>query len=379
MITIPTTTIFRRIFQGRISLHLVTFCGALTAVALLAAAPARMNAGEPLAALERTATTKTANYTMIDNHAQRIPAHIALQPMHKLVAYLTKPATNDIEKARAIARWITSNVTYDFEAAASVTGKTTLSENPDSVFVSRRAVAQGFANMFVKMMHVAGVEAFTISGVQKGVNFVPGNAQSLKRHTWNAFRTDGKWHLVDLPVYKEVETDGTYKLIYADAFFCIEPEQMIFTNFPDDKRWQLLTEPVSKEQFATSVPCFGAFHGYTMTPTTHQSYLITAKERGMTLSFDAPGSVHLGARVYAEKDAKEQRASIKCSRDGRKHTVSVKFPADGEYTLEITATEYIKDRTNGETLGCSVKTLAEYAVHIGNTPTKSMATAERKD
>jgi hypothetical protein len=323
---------------------------------------------------ERTASA--TNFAAIDNHAQHVPQHIALQPMHKLVAYLTKPAANDIEKARAIARWITSNITYDFEALAS--GKTTLSENPDSILVSRRALASGFANVFVKMMHSAGVEAFAISGVQKGVNFAPGNASSLKRHTWNAFRTGGKWYLVDLPVYKEVETDGTYKLMYADAFFCIQPEQMIFTNFPDDKRWQLLDEPLTKEQFSNSVQCFGAFYGYKVTPTTHQAYTITSKERSINLGFDVTGNVRLGARVYAEKDAKEQRAHIKCSSEGRKHSVAVKFLADGDYKLEITATEYIKDRSNGEILGCSVKTLAEYNVHIDGRIAKSMASAENE-
>lgn len=324
---------------------------------------------------DRVILERTANFTAIDNHAQRVPQHIAAQSMQKFVAYLTKPATNDIEKARAIARWITSNINYDFDAVA-VPRKIMPSDNPDSVLANRRGIASGFANLFVKMMHTAGVEAFTISGVQKGVNFVPGTANSLKRHTWNAFRTDGKWYLVDLPVYKEVETDGTYKLTYADAFFCIEPEQMIYTNFPDDKRWQLLDEPISKEQFIDGVQCFGAFYGYKVTALTHQSYKVSSKERVLTMSFLTSNGVQLGARAYAEKDAKEQHSVVKCTREGRKYTVTVRFPADGDYTLEITATENIKDRSNAEVVGCSVKTLAEYNVRVGEKSNK-MASAEK--
>ncbi len=330
-------------------------------------------ASAPLPSTTRTATN---NYTAIDKHAQGVPQHIALQSLPKLVAYLTKPAANDIEKARAIARWITSNVNYDFDAAAG-TNKHLPSDNPDSVLVTRRALASGFANLFVKMMHTASVEAFAISGVQKGVNFTPGNASSLKRHTWNAFRTDGKWYLVDLPVYKEVETDGSYKLMYADAFFCIRPEQMIYTNFPDDKYWQLLGEPISREQFTNGVQCFGAFYGYQVTALTHQLYRINSKERVLHLSFEAAHGVNLGARVYAERDAKEQHAQVKCTREGRKHYVSIRFPADGDYTLEITATEYIKDRSTTELLGCSVKTLAEYTVLVGE-KSKNMAHLDAK-
>jgi transglutaminase/protease-like cytokinesis protein 3 len=315
--------------------------------------------------------TRINNFAAIDSHAERVPQHISAQPLHKFVAYLTKPAINDVEKARAIARWITSNIVYDFDA--SVRSKQTLSDNPDSVLLSRRAVDMGFANLFVKMMHSAGVEAFAISGVKKGVNFTPGSASSLKRHAWNAFRTGGKWYLVDLPVYKEVETNDSYKLIYADAFFCIQPEQMIYTNFPDDRRWQLLNNPITKDQFLTSVQCFGAFYGYAVTALTHQSYVIASKQRSMTLSFDAPHNMNLGARVYAEKDAKEQRTSIKCMREGKKHIVIIKFLADGDYKLEITATEYIKDRAHNEVVGCSVKTVAEYSVVVGEKAGKSMA------
>jgi transglutaminase/protease-like cytokinesis protein 3 len=317
------------------------------------------------------------SFAAIDSHAERIPQHIALQPMQKFVAYLTKPATNDIEKARAVARWITSNIVYDFEAVSA--GKHTVSDNPDSILVSRHAVDMGFANLFVKMMHSAGVEAFAISGVKKGVNFTPGSSSSLKRHAWNAFRTGGKWYLVDLPVYKEVETNDSYKLIYADAFFCIQPEQMIYTNFPDDRRWQLLNEPMTKEQFLTSVQCFGAFYGYNVRALTHPSYTIASKERSVTLSFDAPHSMNLGARVYAEKDAKEQRTIVKCTREGKKHIVIIKFLADGDYKLEITATEYIKDRAKNEVVGCSVKTVAEYNVLVGEKAGRSLASAKSNE
>lgn len=328
-------------------------------------------AAKELLTTKETIHKEAINFAAIDNYAQRVPQHIATQSIPKLVAYLTKPATNDIEKARAIARWITSNIAYDFEASASE--KYRPSDNPDSVFYHRRALESGFAALFVRMMNVASVETFAVNGLKKGFNFVPGDASTLKRHTWNAFRTGGKWHLVDLPVYKEVETDGSYKLAYADAFFCIQPEQMVFTNFPDDKRWQLLNEPISKEQFITSVQCFGAFHGLLITPVSHRDYEIFSKPRTLTLNFDAPASLQLGARVYAEKGAKEQHAAIRTTRTGRTFTVHVKFPAEGAYKLEITATELIRERGTSEVVGCSIKTVAEYNVNIGDKQPRSMA------
>ncbi|MCS6807438.1 MAG: transglutaminase domain-containing protein [Bacteroidota bacterium] len=318
-----------------------------------------------------TTVKEAFNFSAIDSHVQRTPQHLSLQPLPRLVSYLIKPATNDIEKARAIARWITSNISYDFEAASL--NSSSVSDNPDSVLYYRKALASGFATLFVRMMHIAGVEAFTISGFKKGFNFVPGDASTLKRHTWNAFRTGGKTYLVDLPVYKEVETDNSYILAYADAFFCIPPEQLIYTSFPDDKRWQCLSEPITKEQFINSVQCFGALHGYFITPLSHRQYTISSKQRTLTLCFDAPPSVILGARTYAHKDAKAQHSIVKTTREGRKFTVHIKFPADGTYKLEITATEHIRERSTNDIIGCSIKTLAEYNVLIGDKQLHSMA------
>jgi hypothetical protein len=83
--------------------------------------------------------------------------------------------------------------------------------------------------------------------------------------------------------------------------------------------------------------------------------------------------LHLGARVYAEKDAREQYSAIKTTREGRKLTVHVKFPADGAYKLEITAKEFIRERGTNEVVGCSVKTVAEYSVNVGDKQARSMA------
>ena len=342
------------------SLTLALFCAALSATAREEKTPPNSD-------------KTTYNFTAIDLYAQRVPQHIANQSLAKLTAYLVKPAANDVEKARAIARWITSNIAFDFEAHSNERARP--ADNPDSVFLTRRALEGGFAALFVRMMHLAGVEAAMITGVKKGFNFTPGDASTLKRHVWNAFRTEGKWRLVDLPVYKEVETESSYKLAYADSFFCIPPEQMIYTHFPDDKRWQILDQTVGKEEFLSGVQCFGALHGYLITAVSHREYEITSKNRVLTLSFDAPASVKLGVRGYADKNAKEQGVHVKTTRNGRLFVAQVKFPADGAYKLEITATESIRERGSNEIVGYSIKTLAEYAVSIGNKQPRSMASA----
>ena len=65
-------------------------------------------------------TRQTDDYTAIDQHALHTPKS-AERTIASLAAYLTRPARNDREKARAIFRWITANIAYDDVAAMTGT------------------------------------------------------------------------------------------------------------------------------------------------------------------------------------------------------------------------------------------------------------------
>ncbi len=334
----------------------------------------------PLFSANATDASTERDFSAIDKYAVATPKSAEKSP-EKLAAYLMRAATTDVEKARAIARWITSNVRYDITAASGASEKP--SNNADSVFATRRALDGGFANLFVRMMRSIGIETVNIYGVQKSFGYMPVDTTALKRRVWNAFRSKEGWRLVDLPIYTEDEnSDGSYKTKYADAFFCIPPEQLIYTHLPDETKWQMLTTPFTREQFLQSVQYFGAYYGCRVTMLTHRDYAVTTQNRTLTMEFDVADSAHLGARVYG--CGKELRSAAKWTRDGRKQTLTVKFPIAGAYKLELTSSEDIV-RANVKSndskinaaatslVGYAVKTIAEYGVTVEGKSGKSMA------
>lgn len=62
-----------------------------------------------------------------------------------LVQYLTKPCRSDVEKARAIIRWIGENIQYDHHSL-KIGSRGDQSE--EAVLCFRRAVCEGYANVF---------------------------------------------------------------------------------------------------------------------------------------------------------------------------------------------------------------------------------------
>jgi len=136
----------------------------------------------------------------------------------------------------------------------------------------------------------SGLNSVIISGYVKGVDFRVGhhfrdNNSKTLLHSWNAVQIDRDWQLVDVhwamrymhPTETQVsdnynglaieldhlgEEETEHKaghvwcrhgaiFEYEDFYFLMEPKQAIFSHFPKDSKWQLLSEKeiVTLEQF----------------------------------------------------------------------------------------------------------------------------------
>ncbi|MCJ7444802.1 MAG: tetratricopeptide repeat protein [Methanotrichaceae archaeon] len=161
------------------------------------------------------------SYELIDHHVleKKPPASVEIS-VKKLAAFLTAPATNDREKARAIYRWITENI----EGAPSGT-------RPDNVLKERKANCYGYAKLFEALAKEANLTAVTIDG-HTGIT----GDKFRFEHTWNAVKINGSWYLLDA-------TGG------GEYYFLTPPSKFILDHFPLDPKWQLLNNPLSEDEF----------------------------------------------------------------------------------------------------------------------------------
>jgi hypothetical protein len=206
---------------------------ALLCFMLLAAAgsPARAENGE--------------TYAGIDRHALAAPPDEE-QSLVKLAAYLAKPCKTDIEKTRAIYRWVTDRIAYDFDAFRRGTGR---DDKAEAVLTNRRAVCEGYSNLFADLCSRMGVKAVKIAGFGKGFGYRPRTTFSRTNHAWNAVQIDGKWRLIDATWGAGFIQNDKFVKRFSEFFFLTPPEKLIFTHFPQEAERQLLDSPITQQQF----------------------------------------------------------------------------------------------------------------------------------
>lgn len=155
----------------------------------------------------------------------------------------------DREKAHAIYRWVSENVTYNVEGLYSGD----LGDNsPDAVFQNRTAVCAGYANLFQVLCDEVGVESEIIAGRSRasGNELPPNLRDSETNHAWNAVKIDGQWELLD-PTWGAGHVTKNREFVAEpnDDWFMVEPEVFAFSHLPEDPKWQLIEEPLSLQQF----------------------------------------------------------------------------------------------------------------------------------
>ncbi|MBI3410319.1 MAG: hypothetical protein HY040_18425 [Planctomycetes bacterium] len=197
-------------------------------------------AGEPhdLAAREKL-------FPLIDKRALAATPE-AEASVDSLAAYLAKPAKNDLDKVRAIYRWITDRIAYDVDGfLAKNLGDNTVA----GVLKNRKCVCEGYARIFVALCKEAGVEAVQIRGHARGAGYSKDNADSILTHSWNAFKLSEKWYLVDPTWGAGTVQDKKFKKMFREYYFEVDSDQLLFTHFPIEDKWQLQSKPLSRQEF----------------------------------------------------------------------------------------------------------------------------------
>src|SRR5262249_31921530 len=147
----------------------------------------------------------------------------------------------------AIYRWITDRVAYDAEGFLS--GKRG-DNSAEGALQTRKVVCEGYANLFDRLSQEAGVEVVKIRGIAKGVSFKESGYLARSGHAWNAVRLDGTWHLIDSTWGAgRMNREGQFAKNFDPFYFLTPPDQLIFSHYPQEPKWQLLDPQIASEEF----------------------------------------------------------------------------------------------------------------------------------
>ncbi|MCD6217070.1 hypothetical protein J7L05_04305 [bacterium] len=271
-------------------------------------------------------------YSQIDNHAINAPRSVT-RSIDELASYLTAPAKNDTEKVRAIFRWITHNISYDVDALRSQTAKRM---SADDVLKHRSSVCQGYSVLFEQLAKSAGLEVETITGFAKGYSYIPGADFDESNHSWNAVKIDGVFCLLDCTWGAGyIGDNGEYVRRFEEHYFLTEPQELIFTHFPENPKWQLVKNPISKSKFLLLAYLKPSFFRYNLKIKSHPECVISTGNN-LTVELGAPDDISIIAQLLKNDIELDKALTFSQQRDGI-YYIHVLFPKPGKYTLRVFA------------------------------------------
>ena len=299
---------------------------------------------------------RTGIEKQIDAHVLSTPTE-QTESVETLSQYLTSPWEGDRNKAYAIFRWLSFNVAYDVDGFFGRTEKKGC--DAASVLRQKTSVCAGYANLFEALGKAAGLQAHTVEGYAKGYGFEPGQRIKDTNHAWNGVQINGEWFICE-PTWGAgyLGADLMFHRSPDMAMFLMDPEYAICSHYPADEKWQLLDEPISKEEFEKLVVPSGRIHQMGVELLSHKQTI-----------YDIGDTDNIEMMFYSPS-LKILRGDLKdCSGkeyEGRKWTqilpsglnqvkLRAQFPAPGKYKLNL----YVRDDVSNNKWHHGV----EYVIH----------------
>ncbi len=196
-----------------------------------------------------TFSLSAQDFAEVDEKARQV-AFPKNQNVAQLATDLTKGLSTEKEKARAIYVWLTEHISYDVRTAFDEDAETAAvvaKQKSRVVLKSKKAICEGYANLFCDLCAAAGIKAFRAVGPVKNLHGrIPRSG-----HAWNLVRADGQWGLVDATWGAGSVDDEAQEFArqFNPDFFFVAPEVMIKNHLPTDPLFQLSTQPINLQQF----------------------------------------------------------------------------------------------------------------------------------
>jgi hypothetical protein len=185
------------------------------------------------------------HYHRISKRSQSAPDNDSYST-YFLAKYLTDPANTELTKIRSIYVWMAHNITYDMKGFKA---KELPDYRPKAVLNSKIAVCEGYARLFSELCNEAGIRSEIIRGYSKGYGYNEGDKFEVTNHAWNAVFLAGHWKFIDVTWAARKSNDSRIVRTFSNQYFLTPPKEFIQNHLPEIPSWQLLSDPVSKEDF----------------------------------------------------------------------------------------------------------------------------------
>ncbi|XP_061198056.1 uncharacterized protein LOC133206139 isoform X2 [Saccostrea echinata] len=186
-------------------------------------------------------------YRKVDKRALKVPKTFLNKLLCELVGHLTDNYKSDIAKLRALYVWLTSQNLRKLKLPLKPAREGHVWHYLEKI----KKKKGNYAQLFSHLCNLAGLPCVVIHGYLKGSTYEIGQTLNKESHygEWNAVLVDNNWRLINAywgacAVEGDSDSDmTTYRL--DENFFMPDPDQLAYTHFPEEQKWQLMEPSMS--------------------------------------------------------------------------------------------------------------------------------------
>ena len=158
--------------------------------------------------------------------------------------YLDKQFANDDDILRGIFVWIAKSVSYDIENMYRIHYSEQPCELVEKTFLTRKAICQGYAELFNELCHQTGIQSCVVHGYTKQNGSI-----SNAGHAWVVAKSNYTWYCFDPTWGAGYITEGHFVRSFSPEYFKVNPADFVASHMPLDPMWQCLNQPLSIQDF----------------------------------------------------------------------------------------------------------------------------------
>ena len=132
---------------------------------------------------------------------------------------------DNFSKAYFVYKWICTNIEYELHNGNN---NGSINPKPEIIFSKKKTQIHGFAILFAAIIEKFNIPVKIIKGCVKGFD-----QESTIKPTWNIIYINGNGYLIETVWGSGNIVNGEWKKEFSDYYFCPNPEEFIFSHFPE--------------------------------------------------------------------------------------------------------------------------------------------------
>ena len=213
----------------------------------------------------------SADYRHPDAIARAVPDS-ASHSVNTLSGYFSANLHSAPELARAFYSWTANEIAYDADNMFTYRPSDDPGKIIQRTIIERKAVCQGYAEVFHELCEDAGLESYVVPGYTRQ----NGSVVTIN-HAWVVARIDTSWYCFDPTWGSGVLINGKYIRRFSNDYFMVKPSFFIKSHMPFDPLWQCLACPLNSADFYRGVFPKKDTCRYFSFPDSIKAYIALAK------------------------------------------------------------------------------------------------------